>query len=255
MTEKEISIQITRYINGELNDNEEDLLWELFLSDEKYYQLFETELNLADLYRNKNFRIDDPDSNNNNNKTYPERLFSLWTASIAALVMVSSMLYIFSYQSDTQPETYALSEIELTQMLGSNIFRDESPGAAQNDQQINRAITLALSGNTEEATEILDSLASGTLSSAQKVLIHYNLGILTYNQSKFDQSLENFRELDGQRPDIIPDYIVENTQWYISNIHLSQGDLNRSVQLLTQIASGDGTHSERAADLLSRLDE
>jgi len=254
MTEKEISIQITRYINGELNDHEEDLLWELFLSDEKYYRLFETELNLADLYRNKNFSIDNPDNDNNNNNA-PERLFSLWTASVAALVLVTSMLYIFSYQSDTQPATYALSEIELTQMLGSNIFRDESPDAAQNDQQINRALTLALSGNTEQATEILDSLASGTLTPAQKALVSYNLGILTYNQSRFEQSLENFRELDGEQPDIIPEYIVENSKWYISNIHLSRGDVNLSVQLLRQIASAEGTHSEKAAELLSMLEE
>jgi len=253
MTEKEISIQITRYINGELNDHEEDLLWELFLSDKKYYQLFETELNLTDLYRNKNFRVDESDTNNNNSS--PKRLFSLWSASIAALVLVSSLLYIFSYQSDTKPAAYALSEIELTQMLGSNIFRDESPDAAQNDQQINRALTLALSGNTEQATEILNGLTSGTLTSAQKILVHYNLGILTYNLSKFDQSLENFRELDSQRRDVIPDYISENTQWYISNIYLSQGDVNRSVQQLRQIASGEGAHSERAGDLLSRLGE
>src|SRR6056297_998915 len=253
MTEKEISIQITRYINGELNDHEEDLLWELFLSDKKYYQLFETELNLTDLYRNKNFRVDESDTNNNNSS--PKRLFSLWSASIAALVLVSSLLYIFSYQSDTKPAAYALSEIELTQMLGSNIFRDESPDAAQNDQQINRALTLALSGNTEQATEILDSLVSGTLTPAQKALVSYNLGILTYNQSKFEQSLENFRELDGEQPDIIPEYIVENSKWYISNIHLSRGDVNLSVQLLRQIASAEGTHSEKAAELLSMLEE
>ena len=55
MTEKEISKQITRYINGALTEQEEDLLWEEFLENRKYYDLFETELNLTDLFQNKKF--------------------------------------------------------------------------------------------------------------------------------------------------------------------------------------------------------
>lgn len=250
MTEKEISKQITRYINGELNDQEEDLLWEEFLENRAHYQLFETELSLADLYRNKKYRVDESDNNNR-----PNRLYSVWTASLAALILVSSMLYLFSYQSDTLPTSYALSEIELTQMLGSSIFRNESPEAAQVDQQINRALTLALSGRSQEAAETLDNIVLESLSGTQKVLVRFNLGILAYNAANYDESLKNFSDLNRQLPADTPDYIAENTQWYISNIYLKQGEVDRATQLLRQIVSDEGIHAKKAADLLSDLDE
>jgi tetratricopeptide (TPR) repeat protein len=165
------------------------------------------------------------------------------------------MLYTFIFQSNTQPGSYALSEIELTQMLGSDIFRDESPDTGMLDQQINRALSLALSGNGEEATELLNSLTSESYTGIQKIRIHYNLGILAYNEGDFDLSLNNFLELTEQLPESTPEYIVENTQWYISNVYLQQGQIDKAIKQLRTIASGDGSHNTRAANLLSSLTE
>ena len=251
MTEKEISKQITRYINGKLNDREEDILWEQFLENEEYYRLFETELNLTDLYRNKKFRVDE--SNNNNVLNTPVKRYVAWTTSVAALILVTSMLYIFSYRSDNQPASYALTEIELTQMLGSDIFRDESPDASRLDQQINRSLSLALSGNTKVATENLNRLAPESLTGIQKIRVNYNLGILAYNEGNYELSLDNFLELNKQPPAISPDYVVENTRWYIANIYLKQDNVEKAVQMLNRIASGPGAHSEHADTLLKLL--
>ena len=253
MTEKEISKQITRYINGALTEQEEDLLWEEFLENRKYYDLFETELNLTDLFQNKKFRVDDSDNYNSFNS--PTNHYSIAVASIAALLLTSVMLYTFMFQSNVQPGSYALSEIELTQMLGSDIFRDESPDTGMLDQQINQALSLAFSGNGEEATELLNSLTSEPYTGIQKIRIHYNLGILAYNEGDFDLSLNNFSELNEQLPESTPEYIVENTQWYISNVYLQQGQIDKAIQQLRIIASGDGSHHTRAANLLSSLTE
>lgn len=251
MTEKEISKQITRYINGALTEQEEDLLWEEFLENRKNYDLFETELNLTDLFQNKKFRVDESDNHNSFNS--PTNRYSIAIGSIAALILTSVMLYTFVFQSNIQPGSYALSEIELTQMLGSDIFRDESPDTGMLDQQINRALSLALSGNGEEATEILNSLTSESYTGIQKIRIHYNLGILAYNEGDFDLSLNNFLELNNQLPESIPDYIVENTQWYISNVYLQQGKIDKAIQQLQHIASGNSTHNTKAANVLSSL--
>lgn len=253
MTEKELSRQITRYINGELNDQEEDRLWEQFLVNEQNYRLFETELNLADLYRNKNFRVDE--SGNNNVIKSPLKRYSAWTTLIAALILVTSMLYIFSLRGENGLASYAISEIELTQMLGSEIFRDDSPDASQLDQQINRSLSLALSGNTEEATENLNALTSESLSEIQKIRVHYNLGILAYNEADYELSLTNFSELNNQPAELVPEYIIDNTHWYIANIYLKQGNEDEAVQLLNQIASESGPYSGRADELINSLSD
>lgn len=251
MTEKEISRQITRYINGELNDQEEDLLWEEFLENEALYRIFETELNLTDLYRNKNFSDNKPDNRNVINT--PTKRYAIWTTSLAALILVTSMLYIFSFNSNNQPATYALAEIELTQMLGSDIFRDDSPDAAQFDQQINRSLSLAFSGDTDEAIETLNALTSEPLTENQKLRVYYNLGILAYNGGNYDLSLEKFTELNNIPPASKPEYVTENTQWYIANIYLKQERVDEAVQILNKITSKPGTHSERAEMLRRSL--
>lgn len=253
MTEKEISKQITRYINGELNDREEDLLWEEFLKNHDYYQLFETELNLTDLYRNKNFRIGKSDRPNQVNES--KRSYTAWYVSVAAVILLSSILYIFSFQSETEPSSYALSKIELTQMLGSDIFRDESQDVTQLDQQINRSLSLALAGNSEQATDILSRLMSESLTDIQKIRIRFNLGILAYNDGEFDRSLDLFTEINELGVPGTADYIYENTQWYVANIHLKQGNFDRSEKLLSQLASGSGIHATKAEELLSSISD
>jgi tetratricopeptide (TPR) repeat protein len=251
MTEKEISIQITRYINGELNDKEEDKLWELFLENRNYYDLFQTELNLADLYRNKSFRLDESDTHNRVKS--PGKRYRPWIASLAALFLISAMLYIFMFSGDSTSSSYAITEIELTEMIGSEVFRDDSPVQGDLDQRINQALSLALSGNRAQATETLNSLTSEPLSEIQQVRVQYNLGILAYNEGNYDISLTNFETLIDQIPPNTPAYVTESAKWYISNIYLHQGKVDNSVRLLQDIASGEGSYAMKAKNLLSVL--
>jgi lipopolysaccharide biosynthesis regulator YciM len=171
------------------------------------------------------------------------------------VILLSSILYIFSFQSETEPSSYALSKIELTQMLGSNIFRDESQDVTQLDQQINRSLSLALAGNSEQATDILSRLMSESLTDIQKIRIRFNLGILAYNDGEFDRSLDLFTEINELGVPGTADYIYENTQWYVANIHLKQGNFDRSEKLLSQLASGSGIHATKAEELLSSISD
>ncbi|WP_340104040.1 tetratricopeptide repeat protein [Rhodohalobacter sp. 8-1] len=252
MTEKEISRQITRYINGELSDHEEDQLWIEFLKNPKNYELFETELNLTDLYRNKNFRIDGPDDQNQVNE--PNRPYTTWAFSVAAVLLLSAMLYIFSSQTNGEPESFAISEIELTQMLGSDIYRDESPDVVQLDQQINRSLSLALNGDTQQSSEILSDLLTGSITDLQEIRILYNLGILAYNDKRFEKSLNHFSHVIELNTPETPDFIYEKSQWYIANIYLKQRLVDKAVQTLNRLASGSGLHATDAEMVLSRLE-
>lgn len=252
MTEKEISKQITRYINGELNDREEDQLWVEFLKNRKYYERFETELNLTDLYRNKNFRIDENGDQNQVNES--KRGYSAWTVSIAAVLLLSAMLYTFFYQSENEPASHALSEIELTQMLGSDVYRDQIQDVDELDQQINRSLSSALNGETQLAIEILKGLLSRSLTNIQETRILYNLGILAYNNNNFEQSLDYFSDVIEIQSSGSPKFINENSQWYIANIYLKQGDRDGALQLLKEIDSASGLHASDADDLRSMLE-
>lgn len=250
MTEKEISIQITRYIKGELNDREEDLLWIEFLKNPDYYELFETELNLADLYQNKSFRIDE----SNNRVREPKRLYRAWPVAAAAAILLAALLYLFTFQSESGPASYALSEIELTEMLGSDIYRDDRSDTAELDQQINRSLSLALEGNSNDAYRVLSNLMQESASDIQEIRILYNLGILAYNDGNFNRAAEHFSVIESMQYAETPDYLYENVAWYSVNIYLKNGDSEQATSLLESISSEGGIHSEKAAELLIELE-
>lgn len=250
MTEKEISIQITRYIKGELNDREEDLLWIEFLKNPDYYELFETELNLADLYQNKNFRIDE----SNNRVREPNRLYKAWPVAAAAAILLAALLYLFTFQSESGPASYALSEIELTEMLGSDIYRDDRSDSAELDQQINRSLSFALEGNSDDAYRVLSNLMQESVSNVQEIRILYNLGILAYNDGNFDRASKHFSAIESLQYAETPDYLYENAAWYKANIYLKNGDSERAKSLLESITSEGGIHSEKAEQILAELE-
>lgn len=251
MTEKEISIQITRYIKGELNDREEDLLWIEFLKNPEYYDLFETELNLTDLYQNKKFRIDE----SSNRVREPKRLYRAWPVAAAAAIILAALIYLFTFQNESGPASYALTEIELTEMLGSDIYRDDRSDVAEPDQQINRSLSLALNGNSDLAYQVLSSLMQETVSDVQEIRILYNMGILAYNAGNYSRALEHFSTIKNLQHTETPDYIYEHVNWYSANIYLKNGDSERASTLLELIFSEGGIHSEEAEQMIFKLGE
>lgn len=253
MTEKEISRQITRYINGELNDTEEDLLWESFLENRDYYRQFETELHLADLYRHKQFRIDE--SENPTGSGPKQHRATVWTISVAAIMLISIMLYFFNPISQEPVSGYALQQIEATEMLGSDAFRDINPGANSIDQQINRSLAMAFAGQNDEAVSTLTELLPAVENSLQEARILYNIGILSYNSDEFDQSATHFVELNSARFDDLPRYVSQNAIWFSANAFLKLGETDKAVERLEILSSGTGTLAADASDLLDRIQE
>lgn len=253
MTEKEIIIQITRYIKGELNDREEDLLWEEFLKNPEYYDLFETELNLADLYQNKNFKIDD--SRNHNNVHEPKRGYKTWPVAAAAAILIAAAFYLFlfTFQAESGPDFYAMSEIELTEMLGSDIYRDDHSETGGLDQQINRALSIAFDGDNDRAFQILSNLSEEPASDIQEIRIFYNLGILAYNDDNYEQALEYFSEIQTLDYSETPDYLFENINWFSAHIYLKRGEIEEAMALLESISTEKGIHSQKAEQLLSEI--
>lgn len=250
MTEKEIIKQITRYIQGELNETEEDQLWVEFLDNPNYYRFFQTELNLYDLYQNKNFRIEE----NKNRVDEPSKKYGFWSyLAVAAIIIISSALYLFEFRGQNQYASLALSEIELTELLGSDIYRDPETDLTGQNQAINRSISLAFNGDTHQAIEELRNIDEVQLSNPQRIKIRYNLGILLYNAGNLDGAEVSFKDvLELQQPDT-PSYITESAQWYIANILLQTNKLPEARSYLSILSESESIHAENAGIILDRV--
>lgn len=190
MTKNQITEQITRYIKGELSEEEEDLLWVEFLNDKQLFRQFQTELNLYDLFQNKDFVLNESDYR----VEEPRKRYAPFYYTAAAAVLLICSLYIFNLTSGGTG-TLAIDGIELSEMLGSNIYRDEESPVSDTDRDINRALAAALSGEMQRAYTILNSLPSERFSSAQTFQVIFNKGILTYNIGNYENSASYFSEL------------------------------------------------------------
>lgn len=252
MTEKEIIKQITRYIQGELNQAEEDNLWVEFLENPGYYRLFETELNLYDLYHNKNFRLKTDD----NKVKEPATNYTLWTSIIAAAaLLIVSGLYLFEFRSTGGYQSLALSEVELTEMIGVEVYRDQNTDLSELNRTINRSVSMALNGEPGMAIRELHKVSNGTLTGLQRNIIRYNLGILFYNTGELDFAEEYFTDvIENSGPDT-PTYIVENADWYRANVLLKQEKISEVKTRLKALNDGASIHSTTAGILLDQINE
>ncbi|REL38452.1 hypothetical protein DYD21_00425 [Rhodohalobacter sp. SW132] len=246
MTEKEISILISRYIKGELSDEEEDQLWVEFLKDSSLLKQYETELNLYDLFQNKGFSLDEAESKVEN----PVVSYKPWYYTAAAAILLIAGLFFFNYQF-SETSSLAVTEIELTEMVGADIYREQDAATEATDLDINRAIAYALDGNVTDGYEILNNLSERELTEQQKVRVNYNLGILAYNAGDYNHSRNNFQtlfNLDGT-----PAYLLERSEWFTANAYLKAGDIDSAIEILEQISAGNSPFSTDAAEILRKL--
>lgn len=247
MTEKEISIQITRYINGELTAKEEDQLWVEFLKDPQRFRHFETELNLYDLFQNKGYALSEKDRVDE-----PKRKYNSWIFAAAAALLLVSSLYIFFNISDSGTEALAVSEIELSELLGSDVYRDDNSNVDGIDYEINNAIASALDGKLTQAYQILDDLTADSVSNQNKQRIHFNQGVIAYNNGDYSLSVAKFSKLTDTEH--IPEYLEETACWYKANGYLKLNDEKNAVEALQQVIAIDDHLSEKARSILRRLE-
>lgn len=247
MTDLEFSKQVTRYIHGELNDEEEDRLWVEFLLDQKRYQQFETELHLYDLIHNKNFTLDDPPEVTKKSK----RKNFAWITGIAAVALLALSLLIFNL-ADSDIDALALSEIELSEMLGSDVYRDDLSDVSVVNHQVNSALAAAHAGNLSEAYSILNELEIGQLSDEKRQRVAFNKGVISYNKGNFVLSASYFS--DVLNSDVIPIYLKESALWYKANGHLKLKEEVAAADALREVLSLNGQYAEEAGTLLNRME-
>lgn len=247
MTNKQINELITRYIKGELSEEGEDLLWVEFLNNRELFRQFQTELNLYDLFQNKDFSLNESDYR----VEEPQKKYAPFFYTAAAAVLLICTIYIFNLSS-SGPETLAIAEIELSEMLGSNIYRDEESSVSGTDRAINRALAAALNGETERAYVILNSLPDEQITSAQSLQIKFNKGVLAYNTGNFERSASYFSEIASLEG--APEYMMESANWYQANSFLQLRENEKAVSILHEIVDQNQIHREDAEAVLKKLD-
>lgn len=251
MKDKEISQKITRFLNGDLNNEEIDQLWEEFLKNPELFSQFETEVNLHDMFR-KEQAATSPDKKSEPGAIKKLQSYKIWLYSAAAAVLISVGLQLFSVQQGELLQRSALASIDVTEMMGADIFRGDEEVSNDLDISINVALAKALDEEFDEAISILENLLEEELSPQQFGRVSLNLGILSYNKADYQRSIYHFQQvLDTES---LPEFFDEKAWWFLGNAYVNLNETENAREAVFNAYTMDGRFASPALSLLKKLD-
>jgi len=255
MSEKEIYREITRYIDGDLSKEEVDDLWAQFVDNPEYYKWFETELHLRDLSKKaSDFNIHSIHSEPAKNEQSSFWKNSKgWLLAVAAIIVISFGLQLFSTGDTTIYHPDSISQIDLNEMSGSDILRSEGDFSQSMDIEINRALASAYEEDLEGAVKKFRALLLQDPDPQQKARIELNLGILYYNMANYEQARLFFESVANT--DAMNRFFKEKAWWFLGNAYLNLEMLEEARQAVRNAYQSDGIYVEAAQTLLQKLDQ
>lgn len=255
MSEKEIYRNITRYIDGDLSQEEVENLWAQFVDNPEYYKLFETELHLRDLAKKEsgsNIHSIHSDSDQSEKKSF-WRSSKVWVMAAAAALLIGFGFQLFSISDTHVYHPDSISKIDINEMSGSDILRSEGDASVTMDIEINRALAAAYEDDSENAVRKFRSLLMQNPDPHQKARIELNLGILYYNMADYEQASQYFES--AAQADVMNRFFREKAWWFLGNAYLNLEMLEDARGAVYNAYTSDGRFMSPALSLLKKLDE
>lgn len=248
-----IQQQIDLYIKGELSQDEIDELWKEFLKHPEWYDWFETEVHLRSLIKKRkkpSFVNDDKPSNTAETKSAINS--KVWLYAAAAAIILAIGLQFFTFQEQTPISTFALREIEPSNLIGADVVRSNDSPAENLDVAINNALATALDGSTTEAIEEFEELLNHSPDNQQLFRIDMNLGILFYNSGNYESAQSRFQSITENEE--IEEYQEEKSWWFLGNTLLHLNQPAEAREALYNAYMMNGRYQSRALSLINELD-
>ena len=252
MEEKEISQAITRFLKGELNDEEIDQLWEEFLKDPELFYLFETEVNLYHMLKEQRSENESGFQSGSTAVIHSLKKYQKWIYAAAAVIILSIGLQLFTMDQTDLLRSQALASIDVTEMMGADVYRDDSERVSDIDININHALARALDNEFDEARATLESLLEEDLTEVQTGKVYLNLGILNYNRDQYRESISNFRVVTDV--ETLPFFVEEKAWWFMGNAYLNLDEIEPAREAVFNAYTLDGRFADPALALLKKLD-
>jgi tetratricopeptide (TPR) repeat protein len=253
--EKKIELleKIDSYIKGRLSQDEIEELWIEFLKYPEMFHYFETEVQIQDMIKKRDIpesfnidRVEEP--------RQPARSYKVWALAAAAALILAIGLQFFSVQQTMPGESrLALAQIELDEMVGSDIYRSDEEQALESDLLINSAIAMAYNDSIEMAINTFRELLNKDLTEPQLARAELNIGILLYNSGEYDEAKEHFEQVTQLKN--VQESFIEKGWWLYGNALLNTGDIEDARKAVNMAYGMNGRFQEPALALLKKLDE
>jgi len=250
----ELLKRIDSYIKGRLTQEEIDALWIEFLKYPEMFRYFETEVQIQDMIK----KGDIPESFKTDRVEEPEQkgpAYKVWLyAAAAAIILAVGIQFFAVHQQGANTAQWAIAEIELDEMVGSDVYRSDEDGidAPEIDLQINSAVAMAYNDSIEKAIETFRELLNRDLNDRQLVRTELNIGILLYNSGDFEEAKNHFERVT--RIETVRESFIEKGWWLYGNALLNTGDIAGAREAVNNAYGMNGRFQKPALALLKKLD-
>ncbi|MDZ7772249.1 MAG: tetratricopeptide repeat protein [Balneolaceae bacterium] len=235
--EEELEEKIDRYVNGKLSPAEIDELWAELVQDPYHLDYLRSVANVKAVVEKEV------------KKRRQARIRRIWSYAAAAVitlflgVMLVMNVTDFTGTSDVQP----VQSIELD-------YYRSAEGAAENGATvITRAITLANTGQFQQAVTLLNSeLQTENITPAWESEVSLTLGSLYYNEGQYPDAIPHYETVIGHRDDV--DVLtLEKAYWYLGNTYFQMERLEDARENIQKAYALNGAYRRVAQSYLEAL--
>lgn len=235
-SQNKIEEKIDRYINGQLSQEEIDDLWAELIQDGYHLDYLKTVANLKEAVKKRK------------QKQKVRRLKKYWSyAAAAVLALTIGVIGVFNLsQLDSENTVQPIESIELDYYRSS----EGVVGDGADSRIIRDAITLANSGNFNQAVNLLNEELQKADKPQWIAVLNLNLGSLYYNEGNYRESIDFFKEV-VDRESTIDVLTVEKAYWYLGNAYFQLDELDQAKQNIEKAYALNGAYRRVAQSYLN----
>lgn len=243
MNKTEFEDYIDQYLRGQLDHDEIELIWVEMVQNPDRLEYFKHVANTKQAVQELK-----KEAEGSKQPSLTARYVKYSVA--AAIALLIAVLSILQWNTPQQQSVEPIESIEL------NYYRSESGDIISSPGQVNKiiseAITLANSGDTEEAIRMLEQERSVMEKPSDRAMISLNIGSLQYNAEQFEPAISNFRKVIDKR-DHVDVLTLEKAYWFLGNSYFQKGQMVKAREAIREAYELDGAYRRVAGTYLNAM--
>lgn len=235
---KGIEEKIDRYINGQLSPEEIDNLWAELVRDEDRLDYLKSVANLKSVIERRR---------RNKKKA---RIWRMWSYAAAA-VLVLALGVMLVLNTSTFTGTDSVQPVESIELDYYRSAEGET-GRTEDVTVISRAITLANTGEFEQAVSLLEKELEGEIPPSWESEVSLTLGSLFYNESLYREAIPHY-EVVIENSDELDVLTLEKAYWYLGNTYFQLEEMEKARENIRKAYELNGAYRRVAQSYLKAL--
>lgn len=233
----ELERKIDQYVHGQLSDEEIEELWAVLIQDGDYLDYLKSAANLKAVMEKKR------------KSRKPAHEQPYWSyAAAAVFILVIAVMTVLN-----MPVFQGADSVEPIESIELEYYRsaDGTVDSAADPEVIQQAISLANSGETEQAISILEQELNQARQDEWVAELSIQIGSLQYNSDRYDESIESFERVTNL--DEVDILVLEKAYWYLGNAYFQMDRLDEAYDAIERAYELDGAYRRVAASYLDAL--